>query len=259
MTIDPGNFKITTAFNQIDAVFNYDILTLQGEDDSMHSEIDMSCPHNLMMVNLQWMMAALLFYPRPERVLMLGTAGGSLLHFFRHYFPECHVTAVDCDAEMLEILKQRGILPPPSTKLDYVIDDAFSFLQTSTQTYDLLLIDLFVTAQSPRELIDREVTTRLAKQLKTPGIAVANLILEGDDDLQRVREYWNHNFADQVLQTEVEGLENQLLFGFKGDFEYQSIGYRLQQAQQLTELHGFDYNRALQALFASNPVGQGIL
>ena len=113
-----------------------------------------------MMINLQWMMVALLFYPNPQKVLMLGTAGGSLIHFLQHHYPDCHVTAVDLDAELLDILQHRDILPKASGKLDYVIDDAFSFLKSSEETFDLILVDLFITALSPRELIDPEITAR---------------------------------------------------------------------------------------------------
>ena len=118
---------------------------------------------------------------------------------------------------------------------------------------------MFVTAESPAELISQGFTSELFNHLQEPGVAVANLIPGSEEDLEKLRKYWSLSFDDQVLETEVEALENHLLFGFKGEFVYQSIGQRLQQAQQLTESHGIDYGRVLQALYASNPVGQGIL
>jgi spermidine synthase len=46
-------------------------------------------------------MSALIFISAPERILVLGTAGGSLLHFLRHYYPQADITAVDIDNDLI--------------------------------------------------------------------------------------------------------------------------------------------------------------
>ena len=46
-----------------------------------------------------------------KRILLLGTAGGSLVHFLRHYLPTPRFTAVDIDTELIEKMLELDILP----------------------------------------------------------------------------------------------------------------------------------------------------
>ena len=57
------------------------------------ASLDLENPHHLELKNLEYLMAVLLFIPDPERILMLGTAAGSLLHFLKYHYPEARITA----------------------------------------------------------------------------------------------------------------------------------------------------------------------
>ena len=90
-------------------------------------------------------------------------------------------------------------------------------------------------------------------------VLVGNFIMDTDDDLDQLMRQWQNAFDGQILTCEVEGLENQLLFGFNGEFVYQSLTERMIKADALSAQHGFSHLSCLAALFASNPIGQGIL
>ena len=94
------NFKIRTSFNVIDIVVAHDRMEFRSRDNSLQSAIDLKNPHHLQLRNLEFLMAALLFIQDPARILILGTAGGSLLHFLKHYYPDAHFTARDIDIEL---------------------------------------------------------------------------------------------------------------------------------------------------------------
>ena len=96
------NFKIETAHNSIHLVYDRDRLELRGRDKALQSVINLGKPQQLELANLEYLMSVLLFMPAPRRVLMLGTAAGSLLHFLQHHFPQADITAVDIDAELIE-------------------------------------------------------------------------------------------------------------------------------------------------------------
>jgi spermidine synthase len=123
------NFKIETAYNRIDVHFLPGRFELRSGDDALQSVIDLQNPHQLALRNLEYLVAVLLFIPQPKRVLMLGTAAGSLLHFLRYYYPEAAITAVDIDVELIEQLLDMEILPPAQAGLSYVYDDAARFIE----------------------------------------------------------------------------------------------------------------------------------
>ena len=112
MDSDSKNFNIITAYNNISAEYHDRQLELRSGDDALQSVIDLQNPFRLCLKNLEYLMAILLFIPEPRRILILGTAAGSLLHFLRHHYPQAEITSVDIDAELIETLKSRAILPP---------------------------------------------------------------------------------------------------------------------------------------------------
>ena len=259
MSTSHQDFKIRTAYNKIDAVFENGQLLLQDEFDSLHSVIDVENPHQLLMENLQMMMLSLLFHPRPQKVLLLGIAGGSIIHFLRYHYPQASIDAVDIDAEMVELLSGSGWLPSADDQLKFHLLDAFEFLQETEESYDLILLDLFIDTLTPVQLLDAEVQKQIESSLTAPGIVACNLLFNDDRDYRSIFEQWQGLYDGQVLRLVPDDLENQLLMGFKGQFAQNSMADLLQRAQQLSELHGFDHCVNLGALYAANPVDSGIL
>ncbi len=259
MSTSHRDFKIRTAHNKIDAVFENGQLLLQDEFDSLHSVIDVENPHHLLMENLQMMMLSLLFHPQPQKILLLGIAGGSLIHFLRYHYPRAIIDAVDIDAEMVELLSESGWLPSADDQLNYHLLDAFEFLRETEKSYDLVLLDLFINTVTPAQLLDSGVQKKIESSLTAPGIVACNLLFNEDRDYRSIYNLWQELYDDQVLKLVPDELENQLLLGFKGRYAQNSMADLLQRAQQLSESHGFDHCANLGALYAANPVDGGIL
>jgi spermidine synthase len=95
------NFNLETAYNSIHLVIHQGRLELRGKDKSLQSVINLEKPYQLELKNLEYLMSALIFISAPERILVLGTAGGSLLHFLRHYYPQADITAVDIGNDLI--------------------------------------------------------------------------------------------------------------------------------------------------------------
>ncbi len=259
MTTAQGDFKIRTPYNRIDAVYDQGVLRLHDRNDSLHSVLDLASPHRLMMENLQMLTISLLFLPNPQRVLLLGVAAGSLIHFLRHYYPACHIDAVDIDGEMIDLLIQQAYLPEPDHCLTYHRIDAFDFLASDDQQYDLIFVDLFVDTFSPPALLEMKTQQRLRERLSQPGIVASNLLIENERDYQAFYNQLLDLFDEQLLQLRHDELENQVLLGFKGNFEKHSMSDLLLAAQRLSDHHGFDHCATLAVLYTINPVGDGIL
>jgi spermidine synthase len=82
-----------------------------------------------------------------EKVLVLGGGDGLAVRELLKY-PETEITLVDLDAEMLEICRtdpqvsalNEGALD--SERLTVVVDDAYRYLEGTTERYDVILVDL---------------------------------------------------------------------------------------------------------------------
>jgi len=253
------NFKIETAYNRINAEFLQGRLELHSGDDALQSVIDLQYPHHLALKNLEHLMAVLLFIPQPERILMLGTAAGSLLHFLRYYYPDAAITAVDIDVEFIEQLLEMEILPPAQTGLSYVYDDAAHFIEHCDQNYDLILIDVFNGAQSPAWLLDKYATNNLFHLLTERGALAYNLLIDSEYDFKRFYRDLRLVFDQQTLCLPVQGLENTIAYGIRSPPPPLEMTQYMQLAIELSERLEIDFMQVLAVIYNTNPVGRGVI
>ena len=253
------NFKIETTYNRINACFLQGRLELRSGDDALQSVIDLHHPHHLALKNLEYLMTVLLFIPRPERILMLGTAAGSLLHFLRYYYPDAAITAVDIDVEFIEQLLEMEILPAAQAGLSYVYDDAAHFIEHCDQNYDLILIDVFNGAQSPAWLLEKNATNNLFRLLTKQGALAYNLLIDSEHDFKRFYRDLRLVFDRQTLCLPVQGLENTIAYGIRSPPPPLEMTQYMQLAVELSERLEIDFMRVLAVIYNTNPVGRGVI
>jgi spermidine synthase len=252
------NFKIRTNFNAIDVVVTHGRMEFRSRDNSLQSVIDLKNPHHLQLRNLEFLMASLLFIQDPERILILGTAGGSLLHFLKHYYPEAHLTALDIDLELIEELLQRKILPAADIGLEYVYADAAHFIRSCDQKYDLILVDVFSGSQSPAWLLEIQSSRRLLRLLNDPGAVAYNLIIDSEHDFKGFYRDLRLVFAGQTLCLPVKDFENTIAFAFRSP-QQRDMSANMRQAMNMSERLGLDLMRVLSVIYNTNPVDRGVI
>jgi spermidine synthase len=111
MTDESNLFKVTAHHRDLSIETNANTLELRSNSNTLQSVINVDHPEKLALKNLQYLMAILLFMPQPKRILLLGTGGGSLVHFLRHHYPDSHLTCVDIDGELLDLMHDKMYLP----------------------------------------------------------------------------------------------------------------------------------------------------
>jgi spermidine synthase len=253
------NFKIETAYNSIHMCYHDGRLELRSHDKALQSVINLENRQRLELKNLEYLMSVLLFTPAPQRILMLGTAAGSLLHFLRHHYPQADITAVDIDAELIERLLEMGILPEADAGLDYVQADAAEFITHCEQSYDLVLVDIFKGAQSPAWLLAKSVINHLYELLTGQGALACNLLIESDHDFGRFYRDFRQVFEQRCLSLPVAGLENRITLGVRAATEASDMSTNLQNALALSEKLEFDLMPILAVIYNTNPVGWGLI
>jgi spermidine synthase len=253
------NFKIKTAYNQISVKYCAGELEFRSPDNALQSVIDLKKTHRLALVNLEYMIAILLFIPAPKRILMLGTAAGSLLHFLRHYYPESHITAVDIDSELIEKLLQMNILPEADPQLDYVYDDAIHFISHCQQNFDLILVDVFNGTQSPRWVGEKNKLDILRNLLTEHGAIAFNLLIDSDHEFKRFYTNLRLTCQKQTLCMPVEGFENTIAYGFKEQLPQRDLAWYMEHTLEMSHKHSIDYMAVLSAIYTTNPSGEAII
>jgi spermidine synthase len=118
---------------------------------------------------------AALAHPFPERALILGGGdGGAAEELLKHGSVE-RVTLVDLDAEVIEVARRelagihRGALDDPRVRI--VCGDGELFVDTTEDSFDLVLLDLTDPETPAGPLYTRAFMSRL-KRILAPGGAV---------------------------------------------------------------------------------------
>lgn len=118
---------------------------------------------------------ALLQHPivetRVNNVLILGFGSGSVARILQDELGlQCRIAGVEIDSEMLE-LGQKYFRTDSYQNTKIHRADAADFIQYDTQTYDLIVIDLFIERRVPKAFVKTDFI-RQVKQRLNPGALV---------------------------------------------------------------------------------------
>jgi Spermine/spermidine synthase domain len=96
-------------------------------DGSTQSEMRLDDPEALVSAYTRKMMGFLLFRARPQRILMIGLGGGSLVKFCHRHLPTTHITTVEIDAQVIA-LRPHFHVPPDDSRLRILNEDGVRYV-----------------------------------------------------------------------------------------------------------------------------------
>lgn len=103
-----------------------------------------------------------------RNVLMLGLGAGGEIKLLYQTFPNCQITVVEYDEEMVKLTHEFGFYKPFNPP-NILLGDAAEVVPTLTDTYDLIIVDLF-NGPEPSPLSTREdFVGALGKRLAPGG------------------------------------------------------------------------------------------
>jgi predicted membrane-bound spermidine synthase len=115
------------------------------------------------------------------RVLLLGAGAGTVLQLMRRLRPRAELLAVELDARVIALARQRFRLD--ATRADVVQGDALAHLQRTRRRFHVLLDDMYGPAAGglARPVADEEAHLRLlASRLLPDGVAATNVTTDDD-------------------------------------------------------------------------------
>ena len=129
----------------------------------------------------------------PEKVLLLGVGGGSVIELIEDFWPNAKITGIEIDPLMINLGKKYLKLGK-ARNLEIEIHDATDWLFTfrketsanKERRFDLVLIDLYVGSKIPEKFKGEKFIELVEHSLSGSGIAAFNHLyssLEKEDAL----------------------------------------------------------------------------
>jgi spermidine synthase len=113
----------------------------------------------------------------PRSVLMLGLAGGTAYRTLRHLLPDCQLTAIDIDAEIIGLAREHMELD--ALGIEVITTDAYPWLTKNQRKFDVVLDDIYLAGKTdvfrPRAW-DPELLDHLKRAVAPGGLLAVNLV-----------------------------------------------------------------------------------
>lgn len=153
----------------------------QGVEFRVEGAIHASFQRGRFLTGLAWDMIAasalLGKHDRPRSVLMLGLAGGTAFRMLRHLLPDCELTAIDIDAEIVALAREHMALD--ALGIEVVIGDAYPWLAKNRRRFDVVIDDIYLAGKTdvfrPRQWDDR-LMDHLKRAVAPGGVLAVNLV-----------------------------------------------------------------------------------
>jgi spermidine synthase len=112
-----------------------------------------------------------------RRILVLGVAGGTVIHLLHELYTEASITGVDIDKTMLDIgTKYFSLSTVPHLLLTAA--DARTFVSETRSHWDLIVIDLFIGFSIPPFVGEDGFLDNIHRVLSPNGIVLINYLHE---------------------------------------------------------------------------------
>jgi spermidine synthase len=206
-----------------------------GELTGPMSRIDLDRPLYLLAEYTQAIMLALLWRPAPERICVLGLAGGRLSMVLHHHLPRATIDNVDVDPAVAEIaVRYFGI--EFDERQTIAIQDGRAFLAAAREDYDIIVMDAFRDETDNLDhLATGEFYAICKARLVRGGVVCANLLTSDRLFLAKSKtllDSFRYVYA-------VEHKRGVVLFG--SDHQKLSADEIGRRAPALQRLHGFEF------------------
>lgn len=181
-------------------------------NDTVQSAMRLSDPNGLELSYTRAMLGFLLLVAPPEKVLLLGLGGGSLVKFLYRRLPETKLTAVEINSQVIAAARSFFHLPPDDERLQVVHDDASSYV-VDHLGWDAILLDGFDSGCQVESLASQDFYDHCAMALTQQGVLSVNL-WGSDPNFEVYLKRIEMAFDGRILCLPAERRGNVIVFGF---------------------------------------------
>ncbi len=144
-------------------------------DSSHQSAIAIEDPYQSRIRYPDYMHLALALKPDAKRVLVLGLGGGAITKRFWHDYPGVTVDSVEIDPVVAEVARKYFWLPEDERSRVFV-EDARRYVQSTGETYDIVIVDAYYSDALPFHLTTDEFLREVKAVMSPDGVLAYNVI-----------------------------------------------------------------------------------
>ena len=199
------------------------------------------------------MMSFLLFVNQPQRILLLGLGGGSLVKYCHRHLRSTRITALEIDPHVIAF-REQFLLPPDDARLKVLLADAAVYLRGCNEAPDVVMMDAFDRDGFANSVSNDMFYADVRDALAPHGVLVANLVgakPERAIHLQTITDAFDGNVI--VLSIENDG--NYLAFAFREKGFEPRWRWIEGQARAMQKRYGLDFPKFAVALKRSRRDG----
>lgn len=113
----------------------------------------------------------------PRSILMLGLAGGTAYRVLRYLLPECELTAIDIDPEIVALARKHMDLD--ALNIEIITQDAYPWLARNQRKFDVVFDDIYLAGKSDvfrPQAWNPELMAHLQRAVAPGGLLAVNLV-----------------------------------------------------------------------------------
>jgi spermidine synthase len=113
----------------------------------------------------------------PASILMLGLAGGTAYRALRHLLPDCKLTAIDIDAEIVGLA--RAHMELDALDIEVITTDAYPWLAQNQRQFDVVFDDIYLAGKTDvfrPQAWNPELLVHLRRATTPGGVLAVNLV-----------------------------------------------------------------------------------
>lgn len=188
-----------------------------------------------------------------KSTLMIGGAAYTYPTYYLNNFKDKTIDVSEIDEKMTKLAASEFSLNTDNPRLHIYHQDGRSFLNKTTNKYDVILIDAFKGTNAPFELTTYEAMENAKKSLNDNGMVITNIIssVTGSESKFINYEYSTYRKVfDDVKVFKVNNIndntrQNLILIGFKGNKEVDETVYEQYKNLLDNELKDFSSNTGI--------------
>lgn len=187
-----------------------DMLSLLFDWTTVQSGMKVSDPDYLLFDYTRMMMGFRLFRPQPRRIEMIGLGGGSLAKACYRCLPDCDITVVEIDPEVIA-LRDRFHVPADDHRFRVICADGVDYVANASGRPDVLFLDGFDSRGLPKALSERGFYDSCRARLGSEGLLVANLC-DNDAGFALPKRRIAASFDGRAIAIPAERRGNRIVF-----------------------------------------------
>lgn len=169
-----GAYDFDSRYHRMTVTDNAGVRLLKFERNQQ-SSMRIDDPYETDIEYVGYLHLAVAVAPRATRALVIGLGGGSLVKRMWRDYPWVSLDAVELDPDVVRVARDAFGLPHDE-RIRVFVDDGRAFVERSSETYDIIVVDAFDDDHVPRPFLTEEFMRSARDRLSPGGVIAYNVI-----------------------------------------------------------------------------------